>query len=136
MPQPFIVQQTFRADLNAEELVHKRIAACNDAFASGILRDIKFNVLALENCLLGERVVNSEFIANGLDLEKAWEVRYKKKLEEFEKKCVGAVAPGLMKRKKPKHTPDFQHWRLKFILLIDLCHSKNMWFKTSKKMKY
>ncbi len=136
MPTPFIVQQTFRADLNAEELVHKRIAACNDAFAYGVLIDIKYNVLALENCLLGENVIDKKFVDDMQELEEAWEKRYEKKLEEFEKGCIGAVAPGLMKRKQPKHTPDFQHWRLKFIRLIDLCHQRNMWFKSSKKVKY
>lgn len=134
MGQPFVVQATFRADLNAEELVHKRIAACNDAFASGILIDIKFHVLSLENCLLG--CANKQTIDDSLDLETAWESRYKKKIEIFEKKCIGAVAPGLMKRKKPRHEPDFQHWRQKFMILIELCHQHGMWFKKTKRMKY
>jgi hypothetical protein len=134
--QPFVIQQTFRADLNAEELVHKRIAACNNAFESGIMNNIKFSVIALENCLLGASIVNKEFLNDLQELETAWESRYKKRLDAFKRKMQGCVAPQLMLRKKPKHEPDFQHWRLKFIRLIDLCHERNMWFKVSKKMKY
>lgn len=136
MGQPYYPPPNFRADLDAEQIVHRRIESCLDAFDSGQLIRMKFSVLSLENCLMSSAVINEDIVLDLQELENGWETRYKNKIEIFEKKSIGAVAPGLMKRKKPKHEPDFQHWRMKFARLIQICEDKKMWFKISEKVIY
>lgn len=135
-----IQAQPFKADLNAEQLIHDLISKCNLAFMLGDLIAIKFCVLALQNCLMPsldpKNPNDKKFITDLQDLEKELDGRYKIKLEAHNKKMVGAVAPGLMKLSAPSKEPDFQHWRLVFMRMLDLCHEKNMWLKRNVRVMW
>ena len=134
MGNPYVIQsQPFKADLNAEQLIHDLISKCNFAFMLGDLIAIKFTVLALQNCLMPslnqENPKDRQFLTDLLSLEDNLDKRYQEKLVEHEKRLIGCVAPGLMKLNAPSKEPDFQHWRLVFMRMLDLCHEKNMWLK-------
>ena len=131
---PYVIQsQPFKADLNAEQIIHDQITKCNMAFMLGDLIAIKFTVLALQNLLIPslnkENHKDQAFLNDLLGFEDDLDKRYQTKLAVHNERLIGCVAPGLMKLNAPSKEPDFQHWRLVFMRMLDLCHEKNMWLK-------
>lgn len=132
--RPFYNQpQLFRAETNAEQLLHNRIDACDKAFQDsyqpGGLAVVSSAVMALENWILGEGVADEECLKELKRIDTEWNEKYEIIMQSYSKEVEEALTPDLVNQ--PRNAPPLKYYREKYIAMWSLCQRKKLLLKIS-----